>query len=142
MVAKNTSQSLHFCLTLSAHPDLQTDICALQRAVPWRLYLSLHPGSSHCKPLFTPVSGHLDIQSKSSSDTETCVRCSAQYNGAFTFPYTLGGSQCEMVFTSVSGHLMELEFGEQHRAWRSCAPFDLYRVPIFKVVPEVSGLIP
>ena len=68
--------------------------------------------------------------------------CSAQYNGASLFPYTLGGQPCEMVFTSVSGHLMEVEFGPQHRTWRSVAPGELYRVPVYKQVPQVcSGCI-
>ena len=42
-----------------------------------------------------------------------------------------------MVFTSVSGHLMELEFGQQHRTWKSVPPFELYQVPVYKQVPQV-----
>ena len=42
-----------------------------------------------------------------------------------------------MVFTSVSGHLMELEFGQQHRTWKSVPPAELYQVPVYKQVPQV-----
>ena len=65
--------------------------------------------------------------------------CSAQYNLAFCFPYTLQGRQCEMVFTSVAGHLLELDFPPSHRTWLSCPPLDLYTAPIIKTVSEVPS---
>lgn len=45
----------------------------------------------------------------------------------------------DMVFTSVAGHLMELDFTQQHKRWRSCSPLELYTAPVVKAVPDVSG---
>jgi hypothetical protein len=65
--------------------------------------------------------------------------CSSNYNPLFTFPYTINGGPCNMVFTSVAGHLMELDFPESHKKWRSCSPADLYTAPVVKRVPQVQA---
>lgn len=67
----------------------------------------------------------------------SCGVCSAQYNHAFSFTYTLQNRQCEMLFTSVSGHLTDLDFPPSYRKWAACRPLDLYSAPIVKFVPEV-----
>ena len=42
-----------------------------------------------------------------------------------------------MVFTSVSGHLMEKDFEAPYRRnWQSCAPGDLFHLPVVNEVPE------
>jgi uncharacterized membrane protein len=43
--------------------------------------------------------------------------------------------------TSVSGHLMELDFEDQYRKWHSCQPVQLYDLPVYKKVPQVSALL-
>ena len=39
-----------------------------------------------------------------------------------------------MTMTSVLGHLMSLDFVEQYKSWRSCAPLELFDAPIRKTV--------
>ena len=43
-----------------------------------------------------------------------------------------------MVFTSVAGHLMELDFTDDMKKWRSCSPVDLYGAPVLKKIPQVG----
>ena len=43
-----------------------------------------------------------------------------------------------MVFTSVAGHLMELDFTDDMKKWRSCSPVDLYGAPVLKKIPQVA----
>ncbi len=63
----------------------------------------------------------------------------ARFNPIWEFGYTIQGTPCDMVFTSVAGHLMELDFTQQHKRWRSCNPVDLYNAPVVKSVPDVSA---
>ncbi|OMO56143.1 hypothetical protein COLO4_35769 [Corchorus olitorius] len=60
----------------------------------------------------------------------------SRYNKIFEFNYSIRGQHCQMLFTSVTGHLMELEFEDRFRKWRSCDPVDLYHAPVRKHVPE------
>lgn len=62
----------------------------------------------------------------------------ARFNPIWEFGYTINGTPCDMVFTSVAGHLMELDFTQQHKRWRSCSPLELYNAPVVKAVPDVS----
>ncbi len=54
------------------------------------------------------------------------------------FPYNINGQPCDMVFTSVAGHLMELDFTDDMKKWRSCSPVDLYGAPVLKRIPQVD----
>jgi DNA topoisomerase-3 len=63
----------------------------------------------------------------------------ARFNPIWEFGYTIQGTPCDMVFTSVAGHLMELDFTQQHKRWRSCNPLELYNAPVVKAVPDVSN---
>lgn len=68
-----------------------------------------------------------------------CLCARARFNPIWEFNYTIQGTQCDMVFTSVAGHLMELDFTQQHKRWRSCSPLELYNAPVVKAVPDVSA---
>ena len=65
---------------------------------------------------------------------------SSPYNPLFYFPYNINGQPCDMVFTSVAGHLMELDFTDDMKKWRSCSPVDLYGAPVLKRIPQVKPL--
>lgn len=43
---------------------------------------------------------------------------------------------CKMSITSVSGHLMNLDFGETHKGWRSCDPVALFDAPLVESVGD------
>lgn len=58
------------------------------------------------------------------------------YNKNFDFNYQYTNSQ--FTVTSVSGHLMEHDFGEAHRKWHSCDPFELFDAPIETRVKKAS----
>lgn len=95
-------------------------------------------------------------------------RSQAQYNNNYDFSYRLSpplgppSGWADFTVTSVLGHLttsaslhglthshtgliefilLSQDFGEGHRAWQSCDPFQLFDAPIRTIVPEVS-LIP
>lgn len=42
-----------------------------------------------------------------------------------------------VTMTAVSGHLMTHDFGEAHRKWQSCDPFELFDAPIVTQVSKV-----
>ena len=65
---------------------------------------------------------------------------SSTYNPLFYFPYNINGQPCDMVFTSVAGHLMELDFTDDMKKWRSCSPVDLYGATVLKKIPQVGVL--
>ncbi|GMH33038.1 hypothetical protein BSKO_00872 [Bryopsis sp. KO-2023] len=71
-----------------------------------------------------------------SNGNRTDIPSCARFNKNFQFDYALNGQPATMVFTSVTGHLMELDFGEAHRSWGSCAPADLFDAPVHQKVPE------
>jgi DNA topoisomerase-3 len=73
--------------------------------------------------------------------TQECfiAGCSAQYCRNFSFPFQLQGRQVDMVFSSVAGHLLSLDFEPPFNRWQSCAPKDLYEVPVRKGVQHGDG---
>ena len=57
----------------------------------------------------------------------------ARYCRNWRFPFQMSGhGNVEMIFSSVMGHLLQLDFEAPYKKWASCAPQDLYRVPVKK----------
>lgn len=46
------------------------------------------------------------------------------------------GQNAKIVFTSVSGHLLNYEFSNAYRGWKSCNPEQLFDAPVIKSCPE------
>ena len=54
----------------------------------------------------------------------------------FSFQGSAQWGQCQVVVTSVLGHLIEIDFEDQYRSWKSCNPDNLFGASIKVVVPE------
>lgn len=65
----------------------------------------------------------------------------SKYNKIYYFQADVPqlGGQCNMTMTSVSGHLMNFDFEETLRSWRSCQPSQLFDAPIREEVITSSG---
>lgn len=44
-----------------------------------------------------------------------------------------------MVVTSVSGHLMQLDFDDSYRSWRSCEPESLFEAPVQRTISKTNS---
>ncbi|RKO99126.1 hypothetical protein CXG81DRAFT_30289 [Caulochytrium protostelioides] len=57
-----------------------------------------------------------------------------KYIKNYCFRSRFQGQDCEVVMTALLGHLMEMDFPDHYRGWRSCAFQDLFDAPIRKAV--------
>lgn len=73
------------------------------------------------------------------SSTYTCIqrKGESKYNNIFEFQYNIFGQECTMLVTSVTGHMMELDVAQNYKQWASCAPADLFDVPVIKSIRSV-----
>ena len=54
------------------------------------------------------------------------------YNPVHEFTAPLDNTPCQMRMTSVIGHLMEMEFGPEHKNWRSSDPIALFEAQVYE----------
>ena len=60
----------------------------------------------------------------------------SRYNPVHEFTALLDNAPCKMKMTSVVGHLLEMDFTEAYRSWRSTNPIDLFEAPITETTRE------
>ena len=56
----------------------------------------------------------------------------SKFNKIYEFQCEVNGRPCDMKMTSVSGHLLNHEFETKYRKWYSCAPVQLFDLPVSK----------
>jgi DNA topoisomerase-3 len=62
----------------------------------------------------------------------------SKFNKIYEFQYLVQGRPCDMSMTSVSGHLLNFDFEEKYRKWWSCAPIQLFDLPVVKTCKSDS----
>ena len=62
-------------------------------------------------------------------------------NYDFDFNFGPPWGQCPVTMTSVSGHLNAIEFAPEKKDWHSCAPAQLFDLPVYDTVAEASSVI-
>jgi len=63
----------------------------------------------------------------------------SKFNKIYEFQCEVNGRPCDMKMTSVSGHLLNHEFETKYRKWYSCAPAQLFDLPVSKICPNESA---
>ena len=63
----------------------------------------------------------------------------SKFNKIYEFQCEVNGRPCDMKMTSVSGHLLNYEFETKYRKWYSCAPAQLFDLPVSKICPNESA---
>lgn len=71
-----------------------------------------------------------------SGGTYTTRNTANKYIKNYDFDYL--NMNAHITMTAVSGHLMSHDFGEAHRRWQGCDPFELFDAPIVTQVSKVS----
>lgn len=62
-------------------------------------------------------------------------------NYEFDFNFGPVWGQCSVTMTSVLGHLTGTEYSPEHRKWSSCAPVQLFELPIYQTFDDVGDCI-